>query len=152
MGSLKKECLAQNGSTLYISITQVDSFDLVSLTINTSGLVPRDSSARPDWEFNYEEMFGPNVTCSTQQIELPRDMRFTEDTMISVLAYICMFLVSFVGNAMVFTSLWGSRRSRINLCILHLSVADLFVACVFLPLETVWHATVSWRAGDLACR
>ncbi|KAK0048711.1 gonadotropin-releasing hormone II receptor, partial [Biomphalaria pfeifferi] len=128
MGSLKKKCLTQTGSTLYISITQVESFDLVSLTINTSRLVPRDSSSWPDWEFNYEEMFGPNVTCSTQQLELPRDMRFTEDTMISVLAYICMFLVSFVGNAMVFTSMWGTRRSMINLCILHLSVADLFVA------------------------
>ncbi len=35
---------------------------------------------------------------------------------------------------------------------MHLSIADLIVTFIMLPLETVWHVTVAWRAGDVACR
>ncbi|KAK0048702.1 gonadotropin-releasing hormone receptor, partial [Biomphalaria pfeifferi] len=144
---VKQQCLSNNGSSLFINVSQIDN----SSTVLFNKSDKADSALRPDWEVSYELKYGPNVSCTTQQLELPRDLRFTEDTMISVVAYCCMFLMSLVGNIMVFTTLWGGRRSRVNMCILHLSVADLYVACVFLPLETTWHITVSWQAGDLAC-
>ncbi|KAK4323009.1 hypothetical protein Pmani_006269 [Petrolisthes manimaculis] len=36
--------------------------------------------------------------------------------------------------------------------ILHLTIADLLVTFLLMPLEIGWAWTVSWRAGDLACR
>ncbi|KAK6978881.1 gonadotropin-releasing hormone II receptor, partial [Biomphalaria glabrata] len=149
---LKRHCFHSNGSSAFLNVAEMDTLKLVtSLTMNASDedldiLTP----SRPGWEVDYELLLGPNVTCLTEELTLPREMTFTEDNMFSVVAYCCLFVVSLVGNLMVFTTLWGSRHSRVNLCILHLSIADLFVACVFLPLETTWHITVSWRAGDIA--
>uniref|UniRef100_A0A2C9LC44 G-protein coupled receptors family 1 profile domain-containing protein n=1 Tax=Biomphalaria glabrata TaxID=6526 RepID=A0A2C9LC44_BIOGL len=152
MSVLKRECSTSNGSTLYLHMSQWDPSAETLTIFNTSEYDTEKFDLRPDWELKYELQYGPNVSCTTMVVDLPKDMRFNEDIVISVVAYTCMFLVSLVGNAMVFTTLWSSRRSRVNMCILHLSVADLFIACVFLPLETSWHITVSWRAGDLACR
>lgn len=85
---------------------------------------------------------------------LPREMTFNDDSVLSVIAYCCLFVVAASGNLMVLITLFRTRRikSRVNLFIMHLSIADLIVAFIMLPLETAWHITVSWQAGDAACR
>ena len=85
---------------------------------------------------------------------LPSDLTFNEDGLISVIAYTVMFVISTLGNMSVFITLFrnGRRRSRVNKFILHLAMADLVVTFINMPLEVAWHLTVSWRAGDLACR
>ncbi|KAK3096659.1 hypothetical protein FSP39_002161 [Pinctada imbricata] len=91
-----------------------------------------------------------NVT----NMPLPREMTFNDDSIMSVIAYSCMFCVAASGNLIVLITLFRSRRfkSRVNTFIMHLSIADLIVAFIMLPLEIAWHITVSWRAGDAACR
>ncbi|KAK6179458.1 hypothetical protein SNE40_011814 [Patella caerulea] len=81
-------------------------------------------------------------------------MTFNDDNLVSVIAYSCLFLIAATGNLTVFITLFRSRgfKSRVNSFIMHLSVADLIVAFVMLPMETAWHITVSWKAGDFACR
>lgn len=90
----------------------------------------------------------------TQLPQFPEQLMFTNDTLVPVIAYPCLFFVAASGNLMVLITLWRKRgfKSRVNLCIMHLSVADLIVAFVFIPLEVTWSATVSWNAGDVACR
>jgi gonadotropin-releasing hormone receptor len=85
---------------------------------------------------------------------LPREMTFNEDNVMSVIAYSCLFIFAASGNLIVLVTLLKSRRykSRVNTFIMHLSIADLIVAFIMLPLETAWHITVSWQAGDAACR
>ena len=85
---------------------------------------------------------------------LPREMVFNDDSLVSVIAYSVLFIVAAFGNLTVFITLFRNRhrRSRVNLFIMHLSVADLIVTFVMLPLETAWHITVSWLAGDIGCR
>ena len=85
---------------------------------------------------------------------LPNDMKFTIDTLVSVITYPILFLIAAGGNLTVFITLLRSKgfKSHVNVFIMHLSIADLIVAFVFMPLETTWHVTVSWRAGDIACR
>ena len=39
-----------------------------------------------------------------------------------------------------------------NLFIMHLSMADLIVTFIMLPMETAWDITVAWLAGDIGCR
>ena len=51
-----------------------------------------------------------------------------------------------------FASCRRHRKSRVNQLIMHLCIADLIVTFVMLPLEIGWHATVGWKAGNIACK
>ncbi len=86
--------------------------------------------------------------------ELPRDLVFNEDSLISVVAYSVLFIIGALGNVTVFVTLFRNRgrRSRVNKFIMHLSIADMVVTFMMMPIEIGWHLTVSWRAGDLSCR
>lgn len=86
--------------------------------------------------------------------EVPREISFSSDNLMSVIAYSCLFVIAAVGNLTVFITLFRTRRrkSRVNCFIMHLSIADLIVTFIMLPLETAWHITVSWQAGEIACR
>nr|WDY64293.1 AKH receptor [Aplysia californica] len=85
---------------------------------------------------------------------LPKELYFTDDNAVSVAAYSCLFVVAAVGNLTVFITLFRNRgvKSRINMFIMHLAIADLIVTFMMLPLEIAWHSTVAWKAGDAVCR
>lgn len=85
---------------------------------------------------------------------LRKEMTFFEGNMVSVGVSACLFVVAACGNLTVFITLFRNRniKSRVNLFIMHLSIADLIVTFVMLPMEIGWHITVSWKAGDAACR
>lgn len=85
---------------------------------------------------------------------LPKHLYFTDDNIVSVVAYSCMFVVAACGNLTVFITLFRNRsaKSRINMFIMHLAIADLIVTFIMLPLEIAWNSTVAWLAGDVACR
>ncbi|XP_071100594.1 adipokinetic hormone/corazonin-related peptide receptor variant I-like isoform X2 [Haliotis cracherodii] len=103
-----------------------------------------------------------NITGNVSQLKcmdpasgtLPREITFDNDNLVSVIAYSCLFLVAACGNLTVFITLFRNRniKSRVNLFIMHLSIADLIVTFVMLPLETTWNITVAWKAGEAACR
>ncbi|XP_029000999.1 LOW QUALITY PROTEIN: putative gonadotropin-releasing hormone II receptor [Betta splendens] len=46
----------------------------------------------------------------------------------------------------------GKRKSHVRVLILNLTVADLLVTFVVMPVDAVWNLTVQWLAGDFACR
>ncbi|KAK6179058.1 hypothetical protein SNE40_011504 [Patella caerulea] len=95
-----------------------------------------------------------NISCVQQIPGLPRELTFNDDSLVAVITCSCLFIIAACGNLTVFITLFRNRniKSRVNLFIMHLSIADLIVTFVMLPLETVWHVTVAWEAGDLACR
>ena len=74
---------------------------------------------------------------TTQQTQLPVDMRFNDDSLIAVVAYSILFVISAFGNLSVFITLFrnGRRRSRMNKFILHLTIADLIVTFIMMPIE-----------------
>ncbi|XP_070185442.1 gonadotropin-releasing hormone II receptor-like [Littorina saxatilis] len=92
--------------------------------------------------------------CIYELPPLPKELYFTDDSAVSVIAYGFLFLVAACGNLTVFITLFRNRgvRSRVNLFIMHLAIADLLVTFMMLPLEIAWHATVAWLAGDAMCR
>ncbi|XP_045450152.1 adipokinetic hormone/corazonin-related peptide receptor variant I-like [Melitaea cinxia] len=71
-----------------------------------------------------------------------------------VCIYSTLFAVGAVGNVCVFISLVRSRRrkSRVNLLMTHLVVADLIVIFIVIPLEIGWRTTNAWLAGNTACK
>ena len=85
---------------------------------------------------------------------LPREMLFNDDSLVSVVAYSILFVVAAAGNLTIFITLfrYRHRKSRVNMFIMNLCIADLIVTFVMLPLEIGWHITVSWKAGDVGCR
>ena len=91
---------------------------------------------------------------SDNRFHLPRDMTFTSDSLITVICYSVLLTVGAAGNLTVFVTLFRARqrRSRVNRFIMHLSLADMIVVFIMMPLEIGWHVTVSWEAGDVACR
>ncbi|XP_034091434.1 gonadotropin-releasing hormone II receptor-like, partial [Gymnodraco acuticeps] len=46
----------------------------------------------------------------------------------------------------------GKRKSHVRVLIINLTVADLLVTFIVMPLDAVWNITVQWLAGDFACR
>lgn len=84
---------------------------------------------------------------------LPVEMTFNDDSVVVVIGYSILCFIASVANVTVFWTLCRHRcRSRVTLFLMHLSTADLVVAVVYMPLEISWKLTVSWLAGDLACR
>ena len=72
---------------------------------------------------------GGSTAASPAEQPLPRELTFTSDSLMSVIAYSILLVVAAVGNLTVLAALLrhSRRRSRINLFILHLSIADLIV-------------------------
>lgn len=86
--------------------------------------------------------------------ELPDNLRFTDESVVIVTVYAALFVVAAAGNLTVFVPLFRNRhrKSRINLMIMHLAVADLIVTFFTILLEIGWRVTVQWIAGEVACK
>nr|QHC34064.1 gonadotropin releasing hormone receptor 1/adipokinetic hormone receptor 1 [Platynereis dumerilii] len=102
--------------------------------------------------FGYD--LNPCELSSENCTDIPREMTFNDDSLVSVITYTILFFIAAVGNLMVFIALFRNRhrRSRVNLFIMHLAIADLMVTFIMLPNEIGWHITVNWTAGDVGCR
>lgn len=46
----------------------------------------------------------------------------------------------------------GKRKSHVRMLIINLTMADMLVTFIVMPVDAVWNITVQWLAGDFACR
>ena len=46
----------------------------------------------------------------------------------------------------------GKRKSHVRVLIINLTVADLLMTFIVMPVDAVWNITLQWLAGDLVCR
>ncbi|KFM64201.1 Gonadotropin-releasing hormone receptor, partial [Stegodyphus mimosarum] len=95
-----------------------------------------------------------NLNLSTAFPELPYYLTFNEDSIREVILYSLMLVLAAAGNIPVFVTLIRNRhrKSRVNLMIMHLAIADLIVTFVMIPLEIAWRITVAWIAGNAVCK
>nr|XP_023024502.1 cardioacceleratory peptide receptor-like isoform X1 [Leptinotarsa decemlineata] len=65
-----------------------------------------------------------------------------------------LLIVIVAGNlGVIYTLLVGrSRKSRMNYFITHLAFADLCVGLISVLTDLIWRSTVSWNAGNVACK
>ncbi|RLU24278.1 hypothetical protein DMN91_004490, partial [Ooceraea biroi] len=100
--------------------------------------------------------FLENTKCNnTTYAELPDEMRFNDGHIVTIVTYGILMMISAAGNITVLITTIIRRRkskSRIHTLVMHLSIADLFVTFLMMPLEIGWAITVSWEAGDAMCR
>ena len=125
-----------------------------STFVFASGVFVTDSMWNVPYDnFSDMELTTDNVTTQAHYL-IPKELTFTMDNLVSVIAYTVLFTIAACGNLLVFVTLFRNRhrKSRVNLFIMHLSIADMIVTFVMIPMEIGWHVTVAWRAGDVACR
>lgn len=84
----------------------------------------------------------------------PKEITFTDDSLVSVVTYAVLFTVAAAGNLTLFIKLLRSRGNArvVSYYVIHLCVADMIVTFIMMPMEVGWHLTVSWLAGDAVCR
>uniref|UniRef100_A0A8C6U4V6 Type II GnRH receptor n=1 Tax=Neogobius melanostomus TaxID=47308 RepID=A0A8C6U4V6_9GOBI len=59
---------------------------------------------------------------------------------------VCNLLVLWAANS-------GSKpKSHVRILIMNLTVADLLVTFIVMPVDAAWNITVQWQAGDFACK
>ena len=65
-----------------------------------------------------------------------------------------LFVMIVVGNiAVLIGLLWGKRRkTRMDFFIKQLAFADLLVGLINVPSDIIWRTTVTWYAGNVACK
>ncbi|XP_053971856.1 cardioacceleratory peptide receptor isoform X2 [Hylaeus anthracinus] len=65
-----------------------------------------------------------------------------------------LFAMIVVGNVAVLIGLlWGKRRkTRMDFFIKQLALADLLVGLISVLTDIIWRATVTWHAGNIACK
>lgn len=69
---------------------------------------------------------------------------------------IITFILCGVSTLCNLAVLWAAnshkRKSHVRVLIINLTMADLLVTFIVMPVDAVWNITVQWLAGDLACR
>nr|XP_036233492.1 cardioacceleratory peptide receptor isoform X2 [Bactrocera oleae] len=65
-----------------------------------------------------------------------------------------LFTVIVLGNSAVLFVLFvnKNRKSRMNYFIKQLALADLSVGLLHVLTDIIWRITISWRAGNIACK
>ncbi|XP_070494290.1 cardioacceleratory peptide receptor-like [Chironomus tepperi] len=64
-----------------------------------------------------------------------------------------LFAVIVLGNSAVLVTLYlNKRKSRMNFFIKQLAIADLCVGLLNVMVDIIWRFTVTWEAGNLACK
>ncbi|KAM3961681.1 neuropeptide receptor A28 [Aphomia sociella] len=117
--------------------------------INRSSIPERDHDALGSWDyFTMKDMDGMNATERGDATVPAPDQEFV------VAVYSALLVTGAIGNVGVFATLMKSRRrkSRVNLLMTHLAIADMIVTFIVIPLEIGWRTTNAWLAGNLACK
>ncbi|KAM4743677.1 putative gonadotropin-releasing hormone II receptor [Anableps anableps] len=103
-----------------------------------------------------------NVSCNcslaasnwTAAEDVPQLPKFTTAAKIRVIITFILCGTSAFCNLAV---LWaahrdGKRKSHVTVLIVNLTVADLLVTFIVMPVDAAWNITVQWLAGDFACK
>ncbi|XP_041463824.1 gonadotropin-releasing hormone II receptor-like [Lytechinus variegatus] len=94
-----------------------------------------------------------NVSMNYTHMESGSAEIFAE-SLFRILTLSAIFLISVPLNIIVLVIVFRRRRhkSRVNILVMHLTLADLFVALINIPTDVVWFWTVRWLAGNAMCK
>nr|XP_057945080.1 putative gonadotropin-releasing hormone II receptor [Doryrhamphus excisus] len=92
-----------------------------------------------------------SLTCLDNNLQLPT---FTTAAKVRVIITFILCGVSAFCNLAVLRAAYvdGKRKSHVRVLIINLTLADLLVTFIVMPVDAVWNITVQWLAGDVVCR
>ncbi|MGH0140886.1 UNVERIFIED_CONTAM: hypothetical protein FKN15_049140 [Acipenser sinensis] len=110
--------------------------------------------ARILWEIGHQANHGKGVTVSATNSSEPwKEPSFTAAAKLRVMLTFCFFLFAGYSNSAVLYSVARKgRKSHIRILILSLTIADLMITFIVMPLDTIWNITVQWYAGEVPCK
>ncbi|XP_061621706.1 putative gonadotropin-releasing hormone II receptor isoform X2 [Phyllopteryx taeniolatus] len=99
------------------------------------------------------ELQPANASCNVSS-PCPELPTFTTAGKIRVIVTFILCGVSAFCNLAVLRAAYtdSKRKSHVRVLIVNLTLADLLVTFVVMPVDAAWNITVQWMAGDLACR
>lgn len=99
------------------------------------------------------ELQPANASCnvSSPWLELPT---FSTAAKVRVIVTFILCGVSAFCNLAVLCAAYADskRKSHVRVLIINLTLADLLVTFVVMPVDAAWNITVQWLAGDFTCR
>ena len=106
---------------------------------------------------SYADLFSDvNAMCNNSSSDNGEKPPFLQEiNIVALISYSILFPIAAVGNLLVFIALIKNRhrKSRVNMMILHLSIADMIVAFFFLPIEIIWNVSIEWViGGNIGCK
>ena len=113
---------------------------------NSSLVTPSSMLVTPSQPFPVE------VTSAVGE-KLPNstEFEFNRRLLLNVIAYSVMFVIGVIGNVVVFVAALRQHaspenhgRNNVHIMVVHLTIADLIVALVVMPLEIGWRLSVQW--------
>lgn len=119
---------------------------------NQSAMYSNDSKYNASEEL-YLELETLNVSSATTNVTQEIDsFYFYQTEQFTFLSILLVIIVA--GNTTVLACLlMGKRRkSRMNFFIKQLAFADLMVGLISVLTDIVWRTTVTWYAGNIACK
>lgn len=91
-----------------------------------------------------------NWTSPDTRLQLPT---FSTAAKVRVITtFILCGISTFCNLAVLWAANGHKRKSHVRVLIINLTVADLLVTFIVMPVDAVWNITVQWLAGDMACR
>ncbi|XP_058484592.1 putative gonadotropin-releasing hormone II receptor [Solea solea] len=104
--------------------------------------------------YKQSDGFDLNASCDWTSVDRgPLLPTFSTAAKVRVIVTFILCGISTLCNSAV---LWAAnghkRKSHVRVLIINLTVADLLVTFIVMPVDAVWNITVQWLASDLACR
>lgn len=112
--------------------------------VNENFTITTDVLQRNESELNDLERFVRNTV-----------EKGVEDSMTEIYIYSFMFIIGLIGNIFVLISLYKNDRKsrrRENTLFIHLSLVDLLIVLVIVPIEVYWKSTYVWKLGTYLCK
>lgn len=103
---------------------------------------------------NQSHLLRPDANVSASGFPRPwREPTFTTAAKVRVGITCCFFLIALCSNVTVLCSISGKRcKSHLRILILSLSIADLLVTLLVMPLDAMWNIMIQWYADELSCK
>ena len=101
-------------------------------------------------------MEAANDTTEATSQKLARDFEFNNRLLLNIACYSFMLIVGTIGNTMVGFLAYKQNvrpenkgRTNVHKMVLHLTLADLIVSYVVIPLEIGWRLSVQVRSFNV---
>ncbi|KAM6980557.1 gonadotropin-releasing hormone II receptor-like [Aplochiton taeniatus] len=69
-----------------------------------------------------------------------------------IITFILCAISAFCNLAVLWAASRKKRKSHVRVLIVNLTVADLLVTFIVMPVDAIWNITVQWFGGEFACR